>query len=83
MHIAERAVSDRKRAKLWNYATDLAINSIIGEDRLPEVCLIPGKAPKCDDPKLAELFKSFPKLESADWYMARLEEYAKENNKGG
>ena len=83
MHIAERAVSERKRARLWNYATDLAINSIIGEDRLPEVCLMPGKAPKCDDPKLAELFKSFPKLESADWYMARLEEYAKENSKGG
>ena len=43
--------------------------------------MFPGRAPKTDDPKLAELIKSFPKLESADWYMARLEEYAEENGK--
>ena len=81
MHISERAVADRKRARLWNIATDLAINSIIGEDKLPEFCLMPGRAPKSNDPKLAELIKSFPKLESSDWYMARLEQYAKDNSK--
>ena len=81
MHIAERAVADRKRSRLWNVATDLAINSIIGERNLPEFCLLPGRAPKTDDPKLAELIKGFPKLESADWYMARLEEYAEQNGK--
>jgi predicted metal-dependent peptidase len=35
-----------------------------------------------DDPKLAELIKSFPKLESSDWYLARLQEYIEENGKG-
>lgn len=84
MHIAERCVADRKRARLWNVATDLAINSIIGAEKLPEFCLMPGRAPKSDDPKLADLIKSFPKMESADWYMARLEEFAEENgNKNG
>ena len=81
MHIAERSVADRKRARLWNVATDLAINSIIGGDKLPDFCLMPGRAPKSDDPKLAALIKSFPKHESADWYMARLEEYAEQNGK--
>ena len=81
MHIAERAVADRKRSRLWNVATDLAINSVIGENKLPEFCLMPGRAPKTDDPKLAELIKSFPKFESADWYMARLEQFAEDNNK--
>lgn len=81
MHIAERSVADRKRARLWNVATDLAINSIIGIERLPEFCLFPGRAPKSDDPKLAALIKSFPQHQSADWYMARLEEYAENNKK--
>jgi len=81
MHIAERGVADRKRSRLWNIATDLAINSIIGNEKLPEFCLMPGRAPKSNDPKLAKLIKSFPKLQSADWYMARLEEYAQENGK--
>jgi predicted metal-dependent peptidase len=81
MHIAERSVADRKRSRLWNVATDLAINSVIGGDKLPEFCLMPGRAPKTDDSKLAALIKSFPKLESADWYMARLEEYVQENGK--
>lgn len=83
MHISERRVADKNRAKPWNIATDLAINSIIGPEKLPSFCLMPGVAPKTDDAKLAELIRSFPKLESADWYMARLEEYAKENGKGG
>jgi predicted metal-dependent peptidase len=84
MHIAERAVADRRRSRLWNVATDLAINSIIGDSNLPEFCLLPGRAPKTDDPKLADLIRNFPKMESADWYMARLEEYAEQNgNKNG
>lgn len=52
----------RKPAKLWNVATDLAINSILveshktesyanknGERILPEFCLIPGVFPKSPD----------------------------------
>lgn len=81
MHIAERCVADRSKSRLWNIATDLAIDSIIGEDRLPSFCLMPGRAPQTDDPKLAALIVGFPKLQSADWYMARLEEYAEKNGK--
>lgn len=81
-HIAERAPADKKDAKIFNIAADLAINSIIGEKRLPEFCLMPGRAPKTDDPKLAQLIKSFPKLESTDYYFNRLKEYAEQNGGG-
>ena len=74
---------------VWNYATDLAINSMIPEDELPEGGLIPGKA--FDEPSaehiekmgeeryakfkaLSTLIESFPKGESSEWYFARLME---------
>lgn len=78
-HITERAPANKQDAKIFNIAADLAINSIIGESRLPEFCLMPGKAPKTDDPKLAKLIQSFPLLESADWYFNRLKDYADKN----
>ena len=81
-HIAERAPANKKDAKIFNIAADLAINSIIGDKRLPEFCLMPGRAPKTDDPKLAELIKSFPKLESTDYYFNRLKDYAEQNGGG-
>ena len=74
---------------VWNYATDLAINSMIPEDELPEGGLIPGKAFKElteeDKTKMGEervkqfealsnLIASFPKNESSEWYFARLME---------
>lgn len=84
LHVTDRNVADRKRAQLWNIACDLAINSIIcaeSETRLPDWTMLPGRAPKTDDPKLAELFKTLPKLQNADFYMEKLEEYAQENGK--
>jgi len=39
-----------KYGKIWNFATDLAINSHI-EDRLPEFCLVPGRGPFEDTDK--------------------------------
>lgn len=36
----------RENRLLWNFATDLAINSLIGEQHLPKSCLFPGK-PLC------------------------------------
>lgn len=33
----------RENRLLWNFATDLAINSLIGADELPAGCLYPGK----------------------------------------
>ena len=74
---------------VWNYATDLAINSLIDEEELPEGGLIPGKAFKAlteeDKVKMGpeavkryELVSakiaSFPKEMSAEWYFARLME---------
>lgn len=80
-HVAERAPVNRGDAKIFNIAADLAINSIIGTKRLPEFCLMPGRAPKTDDPKLAALIKGFPLLESTDYYFNRLKEYAEKNGK--
>lgn len=79
MHVTERNVEDRRLAKMWNIATDLAINSMIGADRLPEATLLPGRAPKTNDKGLSDLIVSFPLLESADWYMERLMQYAEAN----
>ena len=75
--------------RVWNYATDLAINSLIPEEELPEGGLIPGVAFKelsAEDKQkmgeervrryesLSELIASFPKEEASEWYFARLME---------
>lgn len=72
---------------VWNYATDLAINSMIPEDELPEGGLIPGKAFKelteeemekmgSERVKqwmaLSAAIASMPKGESSEWYFAQL-----------
>ena len=72
---------------VWNYATDLAINSLIAEEELPEGGLIPGKAFKSlteeqieqMGPKAAERYEkisakiaSFPKAKHSEWYFAEL-----------
>jgi predicted metal-dependent peptidase len=78
---------------VWNYATDLAINSLIPEEELPEGGLIPGKAfapltaeqtaEMSDDAinrfnKVSELIASFPREKSAEWYFSHLQEVAEE-----
>ena len=72
---------------IWNYATDLAINSIIDKDELPEGGLIPGEAfkPLTEKQKeqmgakAAERYEkvsakiaSFPKEKHSEWYFAEL-----------
>jgi hypothetical protein len=72
---------------IWNYATDLAINSLIAERELPEGGLIPGKAftPLTAEQiaqmgeKVAERYNmvsakiaSFPKSNHSEWYFAEL-----------
>ena len=74
---------------VWNYATDLAINSLIDEAELPEGGLIPGKqfvpltpeqieqmGQKAADrySKVSALIASFPKEESSEWYFQKLME---------
>ena len=69
---------------IWNFATDLAINSLIPENELPDGGLIPGK--KLDTTKItdeeylekmkkfSDLVASFPKCQASEWYMKQLME---------
>ena len=78
---------------IWNYATDLAINSLIPEHELPEGGLIPGKAFKALTTeqmekmgeeavarytKVSDKIASFPKEKSAEWYFSHLQDVAEE-----
>ena len=55
------AAEPGKYFKLWNYATDLAINShLVGE--LPEGCLFPGEG----------AFEEYPKGQASEWYFQKL-----------
>jgi len=75
--------------KVWNYAADLAINSLIPESELPDGGLIPGKpfTELTEEQKatmgadrvqkyeaLSALIASFPLEKSGEWYFARLME---------
>jgi len=63
------AADPTKYFKLWNYATDLAINShLVGE--LPEGCCMPGEAG----------FEELPMRQSSEWYFAAL--LAQQNDEG-
>ena len=87
-HIIFEHCTERKRDPhlVWNYATDLAINSLIPEHELPDGGLIPGmpvpsSLQEIDDPDLQkasmaiyELIESFPKCESSEWYFEKLME---------
>ncbi len=72
---------------LWNYGTDLAINSVIPEDELPDCGLIPGRPfPDLTDEQkekmgaqavqryqlVSDKIASFPKEQSSEWYFSRL-----------
>jgi predicted metal-dependent peptidase len=74
---------------VWNYAADLAINSLIPEIELPKGGLIPGKAfdalteeqlEKMDSNQINQFnaisakIATFPKGEASEWYFARLME---------
>jgi predicted metal-dependent peptidase len=74
---------------LWNYATDLAINSVIPEAELPDCGLIPGRAfPELTDEQVEKMGKesadryylisnkieSFPKEMSSEWYFSMLKD---------
>jgi len=78
---------------IWNYATDLAINSLIPENELPEGGLIPGKAfaelTEEQKQKMGEKavtryetvsakIESLPREMSAEWYFGQLQDVADE-----
>lgn len=65
LHVTSRMPTscdgNRKMAKLWNYATDLAINSHL--DNLPDIGVLkPGSAP----------FEDLPPHMSSEWYFKKL-----------
>ena len=66
LHVTDR-MPDGINPRLWNVATDLAINSHL--NNLPEGGLIPGQKP----------FENLPSGESAEWYLANLPDFQKES----
>lgn len=84
-HVTHRTVVDKRMSQLWNVATDLAINSIIGQQNLPSFCLFPGKRPTRKDPKtgqivdagdkdLCDFIEKAPGLQAADFYFEKMKE---------
>jgi predicted metal-dependent peptidase len=77
-HIFTRSIGEHSYQVLWNWATDLAINSIIGADNLPRMVLCPGVDPidpktgKPIDNEYGEFIKNAPPMESSDWYFEEL-----------
>ena len=91
LHLILLHTTTRRYEPHWvhNWAADLAINSMIPEDELPECGLIPGKSfPKLTAEQVAErtpeevarheklsaLIASFPKGEATEWYFGKLME---------
>jgi len=82
-HLVFRHVSNRRPAqvireperffKLWNIATDLSINCLIGADNLPENCCIPG----------GKSFEDFPSEQSAEFYFRKILEKVELDPNGG
>ncbi len=98
-HLVFQHLTNRRKTppKMWNIATDLAINSIIvsGEGKnyaLPKGGLIPGQFPvppgdreftkeEKDAMPLAQLIESFPHSMASEWYFTRLKEKAEQVRK--
>ena len=86
-HLIFKHLTTRKQEPhlMWNIATDLAINSTIPMDELPEGGLIPGEFPKNTptnlpkdiqekSQKMAAFIASLPKNKASEWYMDKLRE---------
>lgn len=61
-HVTTRKPDDALLFKRWNIATDLAINSHIPREELPDNGCIPGEGP----------FKDYPEKQTGEWYFAKL-----------
>jgi predicted metal-dependent peptidase len=71
-HCTSRKPVDKSLARLWNFATDLAINSFL-PGQLPEGCLYPGKGP----------FAGYPEMQASEWYFSKLQQDKKFQNGSG
>lgn len=85
-HLFGRTVHsvDKNIHRLHNYATDMAINSILGKNRLPEFALMPGVTPKDYDGKpldthVAKAIGDAPLMESSEYYFKLLREAYKKD----
>lgn len=90
-HIFHRSIAKSTDAMMWNWATDLAINSIIGAGRLPKECLIPGVHPleKQKDGTMAPAENPYAKfiatakpLQASDYYFDELKKIRDEQGDG-
>lgn len=89
LHLVFKHTTDRRKDPhlLWNYATDLAINSIISKEELPEGGLIPGvplptltqeQMDKMSDKQvdayieLSNVIASFPINKTSEYYFQNL-----------
>jgi predicted metal-dependent peptidase len=98
-HLIFRHLTERRKtpAKMWNVATDLAINGIISGHNnmaLPDGCLMPGVFPKAPEGRewtkeekdampIAGLIASFPKDQASEWYFEKLKDKVEEMKKNG
>ena len=69
LHVTDR-MPEGTNIRLWNVATDLAINSHL--PNLPEGGLIPGKP--------GTHFEKLPSGKSAEWYLANMPDFQKDSN---
>lgn len=87
-HIFTRRIGEKSYSQLWNWATDMAINSIIGKENLPEFCLFPGVRPidhktkKPTENPYADFIANAPPMQSSDYYFEELRKIQEENNDG-
>ena len=89
LHLVFKHTTDRRKTPhiLWNYSTDLAINSIIPYDQLPEGGLVPGYhlKPLSDEDiaemgeediqnfnHLSDLIYSLPRNKTSEFYFQKL-----------
>jgi predicted metal-dependent peptidase len=86
LHLFERNITDHNYARLWNVATDLAINSIILSDpksKLPSFTLLPGREPNSKNEQLKEFVKTAPQLQASEWYFEKMKEILDEQDGDG
>jgi len=76
-HLVFEHVTSRKPAgvgnTIWNFATDLSINGLIGRDKLPDGCLFPGEGQ----------FENYPVGLSAERYLEMLKNDEQFKGEGG
>lgn len=91
-HIFHRMTASPENQRLQNWATDLAINSIIGKENLPEFCLIPGVRPinsETGEPVFdpySDFVATAQTMQASDYYfeeLLKIRQKEQEKNGGG